>query len=62
MSTGMLVNRMGLQECDQEDKDLRSRHLEDILRDVLPGDEKVLGSMMNVLDIMASKTNYTRSA
>lgn len=53
---------MGSQECDQEHKDLRSRHLEDILRDVWPGDEKVLGSMTNMLDIIAPKTNYTYSA
>lgn len=58
----MSVIRMGLQECDQEDEDLRSYHLEDVLRDVWPRDEKVLGSMMNILDIKASKTNYIDSA
>lgn len=53
---------MGLQECDQEDKDLRSQHLEDVLRDVWPRDEKVLGTMINVLGIMASKVSHIYSA
>ena len=53
---------MGLQEYDQEHKDLRLHHLENILRDICPGDEKVLGNMLNVLDSMASKSNYIYSA
>lgn len=53
---------MEFQECHQVANGLRLHHLEGVLRDGRPRDGKVLGIMMNILDIMASKTHYTYSA